>query len=261
MSALERVPAPTPERKRGNENRDSVMQPELPGVPGADTGATSVSRSIPTQLGTRADSKTSSAKAALKSGKSQLTSVATAAPTSNMSTDRLANAAQQTKDAIHEMATWARTAEATTNGFSSITQTIANIASTIEGIARQTHLLALNAAIEAARSGEAGLGFAVIAKEVKLLASQTAQATQEIASRIYEVRQQTSDIVDCIGMIIETIGEAGNRSNAVLEMALEYNKMAMIACEKAGQTPGMAEPTPDELAEPLTAEAAIHSGT
>ena len=60
-------------------------------------------------------------------------------------------------------------------------ETIAGIASAIEGIAATIHLLALNAAIEAARSGDAGLGFAVIAKEVKLLASQT--ATELMKSR------------------------------------------------------------------------------
>jgi methyl-accepting chemotaxis protein len=105
-------------------------------------------------------------------------------------------------------------------------QTIAGIASTIEAIAHQTHLLALNAAIEAARTGEAGQGFAVIAKEVKVLASQTAEATKEIASRIYEVRRQTSEIVDCIEMMIETIDEAADRSSAVLTIASSPAKTA-----------------------------------
>jgi methyl-accepting chemotaxis protein len=105
-------------------------------------------------------------------------------------------------------------------------QTIAGIASTIEAIAHQTHLLALNAAIEAARTGEAGHGFAVIAKEVKVLASQTAEATKEIASRIYEVRRQTSEIVDCIEMMIETIDEAADRSSAVLTIASSHAKTA-----------------------------------
>ncbi len=206
-----------------------------------------MSNALPIALGAGAQSKTRSANEAPQVGKPQLVAVDTAVPIADPAMVRLASAARRTKDAIDETATWASTAQATTNGFSSVTQTIANIASTIEGIARQTRLLALNAAIEAARNGEAGLGFAVIAKEVKLLASQTAKATQEIASRIYEVRQQTSEIVDCMGMIIESIGEAGNRSNAVLELALERNKITANVADKIARPSDMAAPTPDEL--------------
>jgi len=140
---------------------------------------------------------------------------------SDASRDDLVDAIRQTK-----AANWARTTGTTSHGFSSMAQTIAGIASTIEAIAHQTHLLALNAAIEAARTGEAGQGFAVIAKEVKVLASQTAEATKEIASRIYEVRRQTSEIVDCIEMMIETIDEAADRSSAVLTIASSHAKTA-----------------------------------
>jgi len=138
---------------------------------------------------------------------------------SDASSDDLVDAIRQTK-----AANWARTTGTTSHGFSSMAQTIAGIASTIEAIAHQTHLLALNAAIEAARTGEAGQGFAVIAKEVKVLASQTAEATKEIASRIYEVRRQTSEIVDCIEMMIETIDEAADRSSAVFTIASSHAK-------------------------------------
>jgi methyl-accepting chemotaxis protein len=143
------------------------------------------------------------------------------------STDQLAEAAQRAKGAIDEAAAWAKTAGATSRDFSTMAQTIADIASGIERIARQTNLLALNAAIEAARSGEAGREFAVIAREVKLLARQTAEATQKIASRVFEVRRQTSEIVDCIEMMMETTDTAANQSFAVLEMAAHQNKTAV----------------------------------
>lgn len=58
---------------------------------------------------------------------------------------------------------------------------VANVAEQINAIARQTNLLALNATIEAARAGEAGKGFAVVAGEVKVLAGQTSEATDQIA--------------------------------------------------------------------------------
>lgn len=186
--------------------------------------------------------------------KSEVTGGEAIARTAEESTDGLVEAIRQTKAAIDKAATWARTTGATSHGFSSMAQTIAGIASTIEAIAHQTHLLALNAAIEAARTGEAGHGFAVIAKEVKLLASQTAEATKEIASRIYEVRRQTSEIVDCIEMLIETIGEAADRSSAVLEIASGQTQPVVGASQKIKRTISAATPTADEPAGAVAAD-------
>jgi methyl-accepting chemotaxis protein len=207
--------------------------------------------------GIPSDWKTRAATEALSRIKFELTSVEATARSLEGSTGGLAVAVRETKAAIDEAATWARTAGATSNGFSSMAQTIAGIASTIERIARQTRLLALNAAIEAERSGEVGLGFAVIAKEVKLLSSQTAEATQQIASRIYEVRRQTSEIVDCIEMLIEKISEAADRSNTVLDMASDQNKIAAGVSEKINRTIGAAALISDEFADAVAAGEAI----
>jgi methyl-accepting chemotaxis protein len=164
------------------------------------------------------------------------------------STEALATAALQTNTAIQEAATWAKTTEAASSAFSAMADTIAGIAGTIERIARQTRLLALNAAIEAAGAGDAGLGFAVIAKEVKLLATQTSDATQEIASRIYEVRRQTSEIVDYVGLISDKIGEAANRSKTILDLTLDQSTVATTISAEIGRTVGVASSASDRLA-------------
>jgi methyl-accepting chemotaxis protein len=186
--------------------------------------------------------------------KESLASVEATARTLMGSAGGLTDAVQQTKAAIDEAANWAKTAGTTSQGFSSMAQTIAGIASTIEGIAHQTHLLALNAAIEAARSGEAGLGFAVIAKEVKVLAAQTATATKEIASRIFDVRRQTSDIVDCIEMMIETIDAAATRSMAIVEIAAEQSRIAEAVSENVNRTMNAAAVSSDRSGEALAAD-------
>jgi len=94
-------------------------------------------------------------------------------------------------------------------------QDINKVSDTISEISDQTNLLALNATIEAARAGEAGKGFAVVAGEIKALAQQTAQATEEISSKVSGVQAVTMDSVDAIKAIVEIINEINSIVSSV----------------------------------------------
>ncbi|MGE5516336.1 MAG: methyl-accepting chemotaxis protein [Bacteroidota bacterium] len=103
----------------------------------------------------------------------------------------------------------------TVQGLADSSAKIGAVVSLINDIASQTNLLALNATIEAARAGDAGKGFAVVANEVKSLANQTANATEEISAQIGAVQTATHEAVVAIGGIVTRIEEINDIAAAI----------------------------------------------
>ncbi len=119
-----------------------------------------------------------------------------------------------------ELATLVREAMAEVQALGEASSEIGGIVETIESIASRTQLLSLNATIEAARAGESGRSFAVVANEVRTLAQQTAEATDDIRNRIEALVTRVSQITQTMGRS-EQIAEAGQQAIGQLDHQVE----------------------------------------
>jgi methyl-accepting chemotaxis protein len=146
------------------------------------------------------------------------------------------NASEATKVA-NEAVKVASETNATIAKLGASSEEIGQVIKVITSIAQQTNLLALNATIEAARAGEAGKGFAVVANEVKELAKQTADATEDIGRKIEAIQNDTKGSIAAISQISLVIGRVNDISNtiasAVEEQSATTNEIARNAGEAA----------------------------
>jgi len=131
----------------------------------------------------------------------------------------------QTVDAIQTMTHDVQSTAVMIEGLATQGRDIGKVLDVIRAIAEQTNLLALNAAIEAARAGEAGRGFAVVADEVRALAHRTAQSTQEIEKMVAGIQNGT-------GEAVQSMQQSNQRTQDTLEMA----RAAGVALEQITQS-------------------------
>jgi len=167
-------------------------------------------------------------------------SVASAAEEMSSSIANMRTRAQMTADqASHVMGEAAGTVEKVSH-LTEAASRIGEVVDLIQSIAEQTNLLALNATIEAARAGEAGKGFAIVAQEVKQLASQTASATKDIAEQIGQIQSATGESSAAIQNVADVIGAL---TTTAQEIAVAVEEQAAATSEIAQSASGAADNT------------------
>jgi methyl-accepting chemotaxis protein len=204
----------------------STFRPQIEKLLSSVSGSATAMRSTASTLLGSSDHTSQRAENAVQAFNEASTNVQTAAVAADELTHSIAEISRQlthTSTIVGHATDEARSTDGEIAGLASGAQKIGDVVKLIRDIAEQTNLLALNATIEAARAGEAGKGFAVVASEVKSLAVQTALATEDIANHILAVQESTAGAVDAIRQIAGRMHDINHYTSTVAAAVEEQN--------------------------------------
>jgi methyl-accepting chemotaxis protein len=204
------------------------------------------------QLAEQANSRAQSVAAGSQEASANVQTVAAATEELTGSIGEIGQQVSHSAEIARQAVSSAERTEARVSALTEAADKIGQVVQLINTIAEQTNLLALNATIEAARAGEAGKGFAVVASEVKNLANQTAKATDEIAGQVQAMQGATGDTAAAIGEIggvIKQIDEIAaaiaaaveEQGSATHEIARNVEEAAHGTQTVAGNIAGVSE--------------------
>jgi len=235
------------------ENLQGIVRDVTENAQGLNSAATELS-AVSTQLSQNAEEASSKSKtvfAAAGEMSGSMTSVAAASEQASGNVGMVAAASEEMSVTVQDIAANSEKASSMTNEavdkarmasqkvdhLGGSAQEIGKVTEAITEISEQTNLLALNATIEAARAGEAGKGFAVVANEIKALAGQTADATQEIKRQVAGIQGATNETVVEIRAITDVIVEVNDVVStiaaAVEEQAVTTREIAANVAQAA----------------------------
>jgi methyl-accepting chemotaxis protein len=152
-------------------------------------------------------------------------SIAVATELLTSSSGEIGRQVERSAAAVAQTRALARETDPKVEALAKAAERIGLVVRLIQDIAAQTNLLALNATIEAARAGEAGRGFAVVASEVKMLAAQTAKATEDISGQIAGIQASTGSTVEAIRAITTSVADVDGFIQAIA-IAVEQQNMS-----------------------------------
>ena len=170
-----------------------------------------------------------------------ITFVATSMDEMSSTISEIARNAEKASSAVSSAAKLAEDSNQRIDQLGTSAAEIGSVIETIQDIAEQTNLLALNATIEAARAGDAGKGFAVVATEVKELARQTADATDDIRSRIEAIQSSTGAAVESISQIGTAINDVSDVSKTIASAVEEQGIATKNIAQNIGQAANASE--------------------